>query len=149
MNDLNNKRDPNSPNRDATNRHWRDGYSAARQEAHEQLKDAHSRLDARGIAMLDQHDIGARIEGLCKAWANEEREKARENERLRLAFNGAKLDALCWKTQSEKFESALRKIAEVCNGYGDEAGWACKHARETLRAMQTSASDVVRENPKR
>lgn len=24
--------------------------------------------------------------------------------------------------------AALEKIAEVCNGYGDEAGWACKHA---------------------
>ena len=30
---------------------------------------------------------------------------------------------------------ALEKIAEVCNGYGLEAGWACKHARETLCAL--------------
>lgn len=40
----------------------------------------------------------------------------------------------CARLQSEnlKLRSALEMIAEVCNGYGLEAGWACKHAREAL-----------------
>jgi hypothetical protein len=32
----------------------------------------------------------------------------------------------------EVLEEALQKIAEVCNGYGLEAGWACRQAREAL-----------------
>jgi DNA-binding protein H-NS len=31
-----------------------------------------------------------------------------------------------------QLREALEKIAEVCNGYDLEAGWACRHAREAL-----------------
>ena len=37
---------------------------------------------------------------------------------------------------NEAMEQALLKIAEVCNGYGNEAGWACKNAREALRKLE-------------
>lgn len=31
--------------------------------------------------------------------------------------------------------AALAKIAEVCNGYDLEAGWACAHARAALKLV--------------
>ena len=57
--------------------------------------------------MTEQH-------GLKQLYANVEAER----DRLR-----AEKDALA---------TALEKIAEVCNGYGNEAGWACKTARAAI-----------------
>jgi uncharacterized coiled-coil protein SlyX len=36
------------------------------------------------------------------------------------------------QAQVAQLREALEKIAEVCNGYDLEAGWACRHAREAL-----------------
>jgi hypothetical protein len=41
-------------------------------------------------------------------------------------------ERLSFCQQRDALAEALHKIAEVCNGYGDEAGWACKHARAAL-----------------
>jgi hypothetical protein len=46
--------------------------------------------------------------------------------------------------QRDELAEALRKIAEVCNGYGDEAAWACKHARAAL-AKLTADKEPKRE----
>lgn len=34
--------------------------------------------------------------------------------------------------QRDELLAALGKIAEVCNGYDLEAGWACTHARAAI-----------------
>ena len=43
------------------------------------------------------------------------------------------------RTVSEGLVEALENIAGVCNGYGDEAGWACRHARAALAKTKGEA----------
>jgi hypothetical protein len=47
-------------------------------------------------------------------------------------FNALDL-ARTLERENAALRDALLKIAEVCNGYDLEAGWACKHAREALQ----------------
>ncbi len=45
------------------------------------------------------------------------------------------------KGDNRNMRKALKKIAEVCNGYSGEAGWACRHAREALAMVAETAAD--------
>lgn len=58
-------------------------------------------------------------------------------------ISGADLAIMCdeivtLKQQRDDLLEALEKIAEVCNGYDLEAGWACKHARAAITKVTQS-----------
>ena len=49
-------------------------------------------------------------------------------------------DLAAAQAQIAQLRGALEKIAEVCNGYDLEAGWACRHAMEALSTPTDTAA---------
>lgn len=71
---------------------------------------------------------------IARRYTNGERNEAIEVENARLIAaapeTAAERDRL--KEINAELLAALEKIAEVCNGYDLEAGWACKTARAAI-----------------
>ena len=95
-----------------------------------QLKDAHLRIDARGIAMLDQTNIGRRIEALFALLATAERERdefkaGMEACRLETARVMAKLERAHAYIRHQPYEKDFG--CYDCDPVGDSvvAGFVC------------------------